>query len=292
MVIRVSPAKVDLTAKPEKVVWRRTYIPTGELGEFAETGTVRWVDLDGKPGSYNIGKEFTDAELEVIRNTPFLASRIEASAQVPTTVGYSDSYKNRAELKDARQAYNFAVNNPLEFYKSELPAYLGAGDPVAASQLVQTIRDAGEPVENLQGLYEKSLTDAPEYTETYSQRYARQYAENQGYSDPLGGFLTKNLIPIVTTAGTIAGGPVGAAVGNSIAQLAQTGEIDPVQVATAAATAYVGQEVFGPTVPETSGVDCSLTGGGADAGGTRHFQGSGTEGFTSGASPPPPTRRF
>jgi hypothetical protein len=83
MAVRV-PSKVDLNAKPDEVIWRRTYIPTGEIGEFTETGTVRWVGLDGTPGNYNIGKEFTDAELDVIRKTPFLAARIEASSQVPT----------------------------------------------------------------------------------------------------------------------------------------------------------------------------------------------------------------
>jgi hypothetical protein len=238
MAVRV-PSKVDLNAKPDEVIWRRTYIPTGEIGEFAETGTVRWVGLDGTPGNYNIGKEFTDAELDVIRKTPFLAARIEASAQVPTPIGYNDSYKNRAERLDARQIYNFATKNPLEFFKSELPAYLGANDANASIKLIEAIKDAGEPVENLQKLYEAAVKEAPRYAETYSQRYARQYAENQEYNDPLGRFIKQYIIPIATTAGAIAGGPIGAAVGNSIAQLAETGKIDPVQVALAYGTAYI-----------------------------------------------------
>jgi hypothetical protein len=238
MAVRV-PSKVDLNAKPDEVIWRRTYIPTGKIGEFAETGTVRWVGLDGTPGSYNIGKEFTDAELDVIRKTPFLAARIEASAQVPTPIGYNDSYKNRAERLDARQIYNFATKNPLEFFKSELPAYLGANDANASIKLIEAIKDAGEPVENLQKLYEAAVKEAPRYAETYSQRYARQYAENQEYNDPLGRFIKQYIIPIATTAGAIAGGPIGAAVGNSIAQLGETGKIDPVQVALAYGTAYI-----------------------------------------------------
>jgi hypothetical protein len=238
MAVRV-PSKVDLNAKPDEVIWRRTYIPTGKIGEFAETGTVRWVGLDGTPGNYNIGKEFTDAELDVIRKTPFLAARIEASAQVPTPIGYNDSYKNRAERLDARQIYNFATKNPLEFFKSELPAYLGANDANASIKLIEAIKDAGEPVENLQKLYEAAVKEAPRYVETYDQWYARQYAENQEYNDPLGRFIKQYIIPIATTAGAIAGGPIGAAVGNSIAQLGETGKIDPVQVALAYGTAYI-----------------------------------------------------
>jgi hypothetical protein len=233
------PQKVDLNAKPAEVVWRRTYIPTGEIGKFAETGLTRWVNFDGTPGSYNIGKEFTDAELDVIRKTPFLAARIEASSQVPTPIGYNDSYKNRAERLDARQIYNFATKNPLEFLKSELPAYLGANDANASIKLIEAIKDAGEPVENLQKLYEGALKEAPRYAETYSQFSAKKYAENQGSSDPLGKFIKQYIIPIATTAGAIAGGPVGAAVANSIAQLSETGKIDPVQVALAYGTAYI-----------------------------------------------------
>jgi hypothetical protein len=88
-------------------------------------------------------------------------------------------------------------------------------------------------------LYEAAVKEAPRYVETYSQRYARQYAENQEYNDPLGRFIKQYIIPIATTAGAIAGGPIGAAVGNSIAQLAETGKIDPVQVALAYGTAYI-----------------------------------------------------
>lgn len=264
----VSPASVNFNAPPETNFSRRSFIPVGEVGEFAKSSG-----------------EFTPEELEVIRKTPFLASRIEAAYDKGTIIGYRDSYKNRSDLVEARQAYNFAVNNPKEFYKSEFPAYLGSNDPTAATQLVQTLSDFGETPDSLKSLYESSLVSAPDYSMTYDEKVAINRA-TQGANDPLG--LQQYLKPIFTTIGAIAGGPVGAAVMNSLVQLGETGKIDPKETATAAAIAYVGQEVFGPTVPETSGVDYSLTGGGADAGGTG-FQGSSTEGFTSGATPPPPT---
>jgi hypothetical protein len=268
MVMMVSPASVNFNAPPETNFSRRSFIPVGEVGEFAKSSG-----------------EFTPEELEVIRKTPFLASRIEAAYDKGTIIGYRDSYKNRSDLVEARQAYNFAVNNPKEFYKSEFPAYLGSNDPTAATQLVQTLYDFGETPDNLKSLYESSLVSAPDYSMTYDEKVAINRA-TQGANDPLG--LQQYLKPIFTTIGAIAGGPIGAAVMNSLLQLGETGKIDLKETATAAATAYVGQEVFGPTVPETSGVDYSLTGGGADAGGTG-FQGSSTEGFTSGATPPPPT---
>jgi hypothetical protein len=231
--------QVDLNEKPEPVVWRRTFIPTGELGEFAQSGIQRSVNFDGSVGTYNVGKEFTDAELEVIRNTPFLAARIESSMQVPTPIGYRDNYKNRASLLDARQIYNFATKNPLEFLKSELPAYLGAGDANASIKLIQAIKDAGEPVKNLQGLYESALQEAPKYVERFDEYYNRKRAENPGPSSGVGKFVNKFIGAAVTTVGAIAGGPPGAAVLNAVLQLGQTGKIDPRQVALAYGAAYI-----------------------------------------------------
>lgn len=240
--------EVNLQARPETNIWRRTYLPVGS----------------NISGLKSVGN-FTDEELKVIAETPFLASRILAAAQMPTPIGWNDTYKGEKVTRsftDARQAYNFAVNNPTEFLKSEFPAYLGSGSPDAATQLVSKLAEAGETPENISALYESALEEAPKYTESFEEYSARKAAENQGISDPIGRFLKTYIIPIATTVGAIAGGPVGAAVGNSIAQLSETGEIDPVQAATAAATAYVGQEVFGPTAPETGGADYSLTGGG------------------------------
>jgi hypothetical protein len=231
MVMMVSPASVNFNAPPETNFSRRSFIPVGEVGEFAKSSG-----------------EFTPEELEVIRKTPFLASRIEAAYDKGTIIGYRDSYKNRSDLVEARQAYNFAVNNPKEFYKSEFPAYLGSNDPTAATQLVQTLYDFGETPDNLKSLYESSLVSAPDYSMTYDEKVAINRA-TQGANDPLG--LQQYLKPIFTTIGAIAGGPVGAAVMNSLLQLGETGKIDLFkETATAAATAYVGQEVFGPTVPE------------------------------------------
>jgi hypothetical protein len=230
MVMMVSPASVNFNAPPKTNFSRRSFIPVGEVGEFAKSSG-----------------EFTPEELEVIRKTPFLASRIEAAYDKGTIIGYRDSYKNRSDLVEARQAYNFAVNNPKEFYKSEFPAYLGSNDPTAATQLVQTLYDFGETPDSLKSLYESSLVSAPDYSMTYDEKVAINRA-TQGANDPLG--LQQYLKPIFTTIGAIAGGPVGAAVMNSLLQLGETGKIDPKETATAAATAYVGQEVFGPTVPE------------------------------------------
>jgi hypothetical protein len=230
MVMMVSPASVNFNAPPKTNFSRRSFIPVGEVGEFAKSSG-----------------EFTPEELEVIRKTPFLASRIEAAYDKGTIIGYRDSYKNRSDLVEARQAYNFAVNNPKEFYKSEFPAYLGSNDPTAATQLVQTLYDFGETPDSLKSLYESSLVSAPDYSMTYDEKVAINRA-TQGANDPLG--LQQYLKPIFTTIGAIAGGPVGAAVMNSLLQLGETGKIDPKETATVAATAYVAQEVFGPTVPE------------------------------------------
>jgi hypothetical protein len=268
MVMVVSPASVNLNAVPEKNINRRTFIPLGEISDLTF-----------------VKDEFSPAELDVIKKTPFLASRIEAAADSGNIIGYRDLYKNDLAKLKVRQVYNFAINNPTAFLRSEFPAYLGSGNPAAASELVGELYKRGETPESIKVLYDESLPFASEYSTTASERRAINMA-TQGPSDPLG--IAKYIKPFFTTVATIAGGPVGAAVMNSLFQVAQTGKIDPEETAKVAATAYVGQEVFGPTVPETSGVDYSLTGGGADAGGTG-FQGSGTEGFTSGATPPPPT---
>ena len=207
----VSPASVNFNAPPEINFSRRSFIPVGEVGEFAKSSG-----------------EFTPEELEVIRKTPFLASRIEAAYDKGTIIGYRDSYKNRSDLVEARQAYNFAVNNPKEFYKSEFPAYLGSNDPTAATQLVQTLYDFGETPDSLKSLYESSLVSAPDYSMTYDEKVAINRA-TQGANDPLG--LQQYLKPIFTTIGAIAGGPVGAAVMNSFLQLGETGKIDPKETA-------------------------------------------------------------
>jgi hypothetical protein len=82
------------------------------------------------------------------------------------------------------------------------------------------------------------------------------------------------LTPVLTVAGAFFGGPAGAAIGNSVGQLAATGKIDPAQVALAAGTAYVGSSIasgFG------SGAEASL--------GTGITPGAaGTTGLTSGAA--------
>lgn len=222
----VTPASVNFNAPPEINFSRRSFIPVGEVGEFAK----------------NSG-EFTPEELEVIKKTPFLASRIEAARDKGTIIGYRDSYKNRSDLVEARQAYNLAVNNPKEFYKSEFPAYLGSNDPTAATQLVQTLSDLGETPDSLKSLYESSLVSAPDYSMTYDEKVAINRA-TQGANDPLG--LQQYLRPIFTTIGGIAGGPVGAAVMNSLVQLGETGKIDPKETATAAAAAYVGEQLSTP----------------------------------------------
>ena len=239
------PFEVDLTANPETNFWRRTYIPVGEDVSYLKS----------------VG-DFTDKELETIQNTPFLASRIQAASQVPTPIGWNDFYKGKKVTRsftDARQAYNFAANNPDEFLRSEFPAYLAADNPEAATSIVQELSNTGLSPDEINTLYDTSLPEAPKYAETFSQFSARKYAENQGPSDPLGKVIKKYIIPIATTVGAIAGGPVGAAVANSIAQLGETGKVDPVQTAIAAGSAYVGQELLsGPAAPEMAPVDSTL----------------------------------
>ena len=67
---RMIPQKATFERQTSGGCLRRTYIPTGEIGEFAETGLTRWVNFNGKPGSYNIGKEFTECRVRlVIRKT-------------------------------------------------------------------------------------------------------------------------------------------------------------------------------------------------------------------------------
>jgi hypothetical protein len=51
------------------------------------------------------------------------------------------------------------------------------------------------------------------------------------------------LTPVLTVAGAFFGGPTGAAIGNSVGQLGATGKIDPLQVALAYGTAYVGADI-------------------------------------------------
>jgi hypothetical protein len=251
MVMMVSPVSVNFNASPEINYSRRSFIPVGEVGNFAK----------------NSG-EFTPEELEVIKKTPFLASRIEAAADKGTIIGYRDTYKNRADILEARQAYNLAVNNPKEFYKSEFPAYIVSNDVDAATQIVQNLYDVGETPESIGSLYESSLQSAPEYSQTYAEKRAINWA-TQGSSDPLG--ISKYIKPFFTTVGAIAGGPVGAAIVNSIVQLGQTGKIDPKETAKVAAIAYVGQELTSPSgveaAPVGGGTDYSLLGGGADVGG-------------------------
>jgi hypothetical protein len=246
--------EVNLQLRPETNIWRRTYLPVGsDVSDLKSVGS------------------FTDEELKVIAETPFLASRIRAAAEMPTPIGWNDTYKGKKVTRsftDARQAYNFAVNNPTEFLKSEFPAYLGSGSPDAATQLVSKLAEAGETPENISTLYESALEEAPKYTESFEEYSARKAAERGSGAGGAFGWLVDYVVPLFTTAGAIAGGPIGAAVANSIAQLSTTGKVDPVQAATAAATAYVGQEVFGPAATEAGGVDYSLAGGGADVGGT------------------------
>lgn len=245
------PFEVDLTAKPETNVWRRTYIPVGSDVSYLKS----------------VGN-FTDKELETIQNTPFLASRIQAASQVFTPIGWNDVYKGKKvdrSFTDARQAYNFAVNNPDEFLRSEFPAYLGSNDPDAATAIVQELSNTGLSPDEINTLYEASLQEAPKYAET-STEYVNRMASIPGDKGAFG-FLVDYLVPIASTIGAIVAGPVGAAVANSVAQLSKTGKIDPVQTAVAAGSAYASQELFGGA-PTTESVDYSLTAGGADVGGT------------------------
>jgi len=233
MVMMVSPVSVNFNAPPEINYSRRSFIPLGEVGNFAKSSG-----------------EFTPEELEVIKKTPFLASRIEAAADKGTIIGYRDAYKNRADILEARQAYNLAVNNPREFYKSEFPAYLGSNDVDAATKLVQSLYDAGETPESIGSLYETAVQTAPEYSQTYAEKVAINMA-TQGSNDPLG--ISDYIKPFFTTVGAIAGGPIGAAVVNSLVQLGQTGKIDPKETATAAAAAYIGEQLTAPTDTSVGG---------------------------------------
>lgn len=228
--------EVNLQLRPETNIWRRTYLPVGsDVSDLKSVGN------------------FTDEELTVIAETPFLASRIRAAAEMPTPIGWNDTYKGKRVSRaftDARQAYNFAVNNPTEFLISELPAYLGAGSPEAATQLVSELAEAGETPENISALYESALEEAPKYTESFEEYSARKAAERGSGGGGAFGWLVDYVVPAFTTVGAIAGGPVGAAVANSLAQLSKTGKVDPVQTAVAAGGAYIGQELLGPATPE------------------------------------------
>jgi hypothetical protein len=216
-------APVNLNAIPETNINRRTFIPLGEISDLTF-----------------VKDEFTPEELDVIKKTPFLASRIEAVADSGNIIGYRDSYKNDLAKLQARQVYNFAINNPTAFLRSEFPAYLGSGNPEAASKLVDELYKRGETTESIKVLYDESLPFAPEYSTTASERRAINMA-TQGSNDPLG--ISDYIKPFFTTVGAIAGGPVGAAVINSLVQLGQTGKIDPKETATAAAAAYIGEQL-------------------------------------------------
>jgi hypothetical protein len=217
-------APVDLNALPGTNTSRRTFIPLGE------TSSLTYVK-----------DEFTPAELDVIKKTPFLASRIESTADVGNIIGYRDSYKNDLAKLEARRVYNFALNNPKEFLKSEFPAYLGSGDAMAASRLVEELYKQGETPESIKVLYDASLPLAPEYSLTSSERRAINMA-----TESSGGEIQKFLKPIFTTIGAIAGGPIGAAVMNSLLQLGETGKVDPEETAKVAAMAYVGEQLTAP----------------------------------------------
>ena len=218
------PSSVNLNELPEKNTSRRTFFPLGEIGQLPY-----------------IRDEFSEQELNVIKNTPFLASRLEAAAEKGNIIGYRDTYKNNAAKLEARQAYNFAVNNPKEFLKSEFPAYLGSGNVSAITQIVGELNKLGETPQTLTSLYESSLPEAPNYTQTYS-----EFREiNKATQGADGGPLGKYIQPIMTTIATIALGPPGAAFANAVFQLGETGKIDPEKVAVAAAKAYVAQETIG-----------------------------------------------
>jgi hypothetical protein len=217
-------APVDLNALPGTNTSRRTFIPLGE------TSSLTYVK-----------DEFTPAELDVIKKTPFLASRIESTADVGNIIGYRDSYKNDLAKLEARRVYNFALNNPKEFLKSEFPAYLGSGDAMAASRLVEELYKQGETPESIKVLYDASLPLAPEYSLTSSERREINMA-----TESSGGGIQKFFKPIFTTIGAIAGGPIGAAVMNSLLQLGETGKVDPEETAKVAAMAYVGEQLTAP----------------------------------------------
>jgi X-X-X-Leu-X-X-Gly heptad repeat protein len=233
-------APVDLNALPGTNTSRRTFIPLGE------TSSLTYVK-----------DEFTPAELDVIKKTPFLASRIESTADVGNIIGYRDSYKNDLAKLEARRVYNFALNNPKEFLKSEFPAYLGSGDAMAASRLVEELYKQGETPESIKVLYDASLPLAPEYSLTSSERREINMA-----TESSGGGIQKFFKPIFTTIGAIAGGPIGAAVMNSLLQLGETGKVDPEETAKVAAMAYVGEQLTAP-----AGTGEAATGAGEAASG-------------------------
>lgn len=236
-------APVDLNALPETNINRRTFIPLGETSALTF-----------------IKDEFSPAELDVIKKTPFLASRIEATADSGNIIGYRDSYKNDLGKLQARQVYNFAINNPTAFLRSEFPAYLGSGNSMAASELVGELYKRGETPESIKVLYDESLPFAPEYSLTSSERRAINQA-----TEGAGSGFHQYIKPIFTTIGAIAGGPVGAAVMNSLFQVAQTGKIDPVETAKVAALAYVGEQL---TAPAGTGEAGEAAAGGGSVGGT------------------------
>jgi X-X-X-Leu-X-X-Gly heptad repeat protein len=240
-------APVDLNALPGINTSRRTFIPLGETSSLTY-----------------IKDEFTPAELDVIKKTPFLASRIESTADVGNIIGYRDSYKNDLAKLEARRVYNFALNNPKEFLKSEFPAYLGSGNAMAASQLVEELYKQGETPESIKVLYDASLPLAPEYSLTSSERRAINMA-----TESSGGEIQKFLKPIFTTIGAIAGGPIGAAVMNSLLQLGETGKVDPEETAKVAAMAYVGEQLTAPagTGEATTGTGEAASGAGEAASG-------------------------
>ena len=251
-------APVDLNALPGTNTSRRTFIPLGE------TSSLTYVK-----------DEFTPAELDVIKKTPFLASRIESTADVGNIIGYRDSYKNDLAKLEARRVYNFALNNPKEFLKSEFPAYLGSGDAMAASRLVEELYKQGETPESIKVLYDASLPLAPEYSLTSSERREINMA-----TESSGGGIQKFFKPIFTTIGAIAGGPIGAAVMNSLLQLGETGKVDPEETAKVAAMAYVGEQLTAP-----AGTGEAATGAGEAASGAGEAASGAGEAASVGGTP-------
>ena len=231
------PMRVDVNALPEQNFSRRTFIPVGQISE------LRF-----------IRDEFTPAELEVIKSTPFLASRIEAAAEKKNYIGYRDNYKNNAAKLEARQAYNFAVNNPKEFLKSEFPAYLGSNNQDAAVNLVEDLYKLGETQQSLTSLYEKSLPDAQNYAQTYDEKVA-VIAANTKSSDPfrrVGRAIDKNIFqPIKNDPVSFAIQAAGAYFGippevtAAAITAAKGGDIE--DIGKAAAVAYIAPKV-GETV--------------------------------------------
>ena len=231
------PMRVDVNALPEQNFSRRTFIPVGQISE------LRF-----------IRDEFNPGELEVIKSTPFLASRIEAAAEKKNYIGYRDNYKNNAAKLEARQAYNFAVNNPKEFLKSEFPAYLGSNNQDAAVNLVEDLYKLGETQQSLTSLYEKSLLDAQNYAQTYDEKVA-VIAANTKSSDPfrrVGRAIDKNIFqPIKNDPVSFAIQAAGAYFGippevtAAAITAAKGGDIE--DIGKAAAVAYIAPKV-GETV--------------------------------------------